>query len=68
MKTIYKILCEWDMPFKSIYHTTHAGAEKDIEAMDWLGLVDLSLEEVEEEGLVSIDSEQLMEIEDWEYE
>lgn len=50
---MYKIWCEWDMGFKDAY-STEAKAQKAIDEADW-DLVDMTMEEILEEGLVGIE-------------
>lgn len=54
MPSVYKIWCEWDMGFAEIYGSEEA-AKEDIENVDWEELAEMTLEEVEEAGLISIE-------------
>ena len=51
---IYKIDCEWDMGFAEAYETREK-AQKAIDEMDWEGMCGSTLEEVQADGMVSID-------------
>lgn len=50
---IYIIDCEWDMGFADAY-STREKAQKAIDEMDWEGMVGYTLEEVQADGMVSI--------------
>ena len=54
MPSVFRIWCEWDMGFSEIYGSEEA-AREDIEEADWEELVQMTLEEVEEAGLVAIE-------------
>jgi len=51
---VYKIWCEWDMGFSDAYSTKEK-AQKAIDEMDWEGMCDYTLKEVQEDGMVSIE-------------
>jgi len=50
---IYQIDCEWDMGFADAYKTREK-AQKAIDEMDWESMVGYTLEEVQADGMVSI--------------
>lgn len=50
---VYTIWCEWEMGFEDAY-STREKAQEAIDCMDWEGLCDYTLEEVLNDGLVSI--------------
>lgn len=54
MNKIYKIWCEWDMGFADAYSSKEK-AQKAIDETDWENLCEYTLEEVQEDGFVSIE-------------
>lgn len=53
MNKVYTIWCEWDMGFADAY-STEEKAQQAIDEMDWEGMCDYTLEEVQKDGMVSI--------------
>lgn len=54
--SVYKISCEWDMgeSWEETVFNSIEKAEASIKSADWEGLVGMSLEEVQDQGLVNI--------------
>lgn len=56
----YKIDCEWDMGFYEAYATKEL-ANQAIEDIDWESEMDMTLEEVKDDGLVYVDEFEIYE-------
>ena len=53
--TVYKIVCEWDMPIATGKFLKSEDAWEAINKDDWEGLCDMTLEEVLEDNLVYVE-------------
>lgn len=53
-KKIYKIWCEWDTDLTDKLFTTREAAMKELEAYDWITLVEAPLKDLLKEGNVGI--------------
>tara|TARA_R110000823_G_scaffold240407_1_gene365389 strand:- start:189 stop:368 length:180 start_codon:yes stop_codon:yes gene_type:complete len=51
---IYKIVCEWEMPLATGTFKTEALAQKAIDDEEWEDYTEYTLQEVQEDGMVSI--------------